>query len=227
MQWEPSDSWFLGAVVRSPEFVLQTTSDGAIVQAYGKAIANEAPQAIFQLGRAEAAMPAFTMWAPPRVIVAAAKSFAVRTWLSAEVDYQPPVRNQGIDLAPTINGRVGARLQASERIGLGAGLFTDRTTKRNVEPFLEGERVEHRTPVSLTGKAAPDALVLSTTIALRYALGLGQARAVNIDSSLANPPPGAYAFFFVHCGLVIRSGRHENTRMDAGPVLRMRICRRG
>ena len=41
--------------------------------------------------------------------------------------------------------------------------------------------MELLTPLALRGKIGADSLVLSTTLALRYALGLGSARATDID----------------------------------------------
>lgn len=41
--------------------------------------------------------------------------------------------------------------------------------------------VQIRTPLSLQKNPAPDALVLSTTLAIRYAIGFGDSRAADID----------------------------------------------
>lgn len=89
-----------------------------------------------------------------------------------------------------INGRAGARFRLTEKLGIGFGVFSDRATPPRLGDNFTDERVdtygataglELRTPLSLTEHAAPDALVLSTTIALKYAIGFGTVRAADVD----------------------------------------------
>jgi hypothetical protein len=113
---------------------------------------------------------------------------------------QAPFSNQGIEQALVINGRAGARFRISEKLGAGFGLFTDRAIEPRLGDEFTDERVdtygvttglELRTPLSLTEHAEPDALVLSTTLAIKYAVGIGSVRAADIDlvdSSAVIPP---------------------------------------
>jgi len=196
-QWDPTPDWHIGLLVRSPELLFSASARGANVLTFASIAPGEAAQASFVLQHPEAAFPAFTVVAPMRVVAGIARAAGDRTWISAEADYAPPVSNQGIELQPTVNARLGARVRASDKLSVGAGVFTDRATERNVGTSLGEERVdyyggtaglEYRTPLSLSTNTSPDALVLSTTVALRYAIGLGDARAANIDLTSTNTP---------------------------------------
>jgi hypothetical protein len=135
---------------------------------------------------------------PMRVIASVAKSFARRTWVSAEVDYQTGVNNSSVQLVPTVNARLGFRWQAKETLGMGIGFFTDRSNAENAQG-LGDEKVDYygmtagvtlSTPVSLARRTSPGALVFSTTLACRYALGFGQAGTVNVDAVNSNVTSG-------------------------------------
>lgn len=194
LQWDPTPEWNVGLTLRSPELLWTSSADGVGIAASGSVgPPGVEPEATFGLAHPDIQFPATTIVAPARAILGVARSFAA-TWISAEVDATMPVKNQNIDLVPTINGRAGARVVLSDAFGLGVGVFTDRSTQRAVSSTLFDDRVDFyglaaglqlRTPLSLTKNPAPDALVLSTTLAARYAIGFGDARAVDVD--LANP----------------------------------------
>lgn len=190
LQWEPATDWDVGLLVRSPELLLTASSNGAAIETSAVVAPGTTPQAAFALVNPNASFPAFTIVAPLRGIAGVARHFGPRTWVSAEVDVQAPFRNQGIEQTTVVNGRAGARFSISEKLGAGFGLFTDRATQLRLGDSFTDEKVdaygatagiELRTPLSLTEHAAPDALVLSTTLAVKYAIGFGAVRAVDID----------------------------------------------
>ena len=197
VQWDPAPDWHLGLLLRSPELLWTASADGVGMAASGTMGPPGAPgEASFALVHPEVDLAATTMVAPARAIVGVAKNFGA-TWISAEADASMPVKNQGIDLVPTFNGRLGARFVASDTIGFGFGLFTDRANQRNAGVLLGDDRVDYygataglqvRTPLSLTKNPSPDALVLSSTIAVRYAIGFGEGRAVDIDLTREDAP---------------------------------------
>lgn len=197
VQWEPAAEWHVGVLLRSPELLWTSSIDGVGIAASGSVgPPGSAPEATFALVHPDTKFPATTMVAPARGILGAARSFGA-SWVSAELDATLPVLNQGIDLVPAINGRAGARFVVNETFGFGFGLFTDRATQRNVGTLLGDDKVDFygaaaglqlRTPLSLTKNPSPDALVLSTTLAARYAIGFGSARAVDIDLTRTDTP---------------------------------------
>jgi hypothetical protein len=96
-----------------------------------------------------------------------------------------------------MDGRAHDR-KAGDGDRLASGLFTDRSTRTSVPTTLGGDKVDYYgatlgvellTPLSIKDKPGPDALVLSTTLAVRYAVGLGSARAVDVDVAGNSPPP--------------------------------------
>jgi hypothetical protein len=190
VQWEPASDLTLGLLARSPEVVLKASSEGAGLQTSSVVAPGRAPVASFLLANPEATFPAFTIVAPLRVVAGAAYRFAPRTWVSGELEVQAPFSNQGIEQATVFNARAGARFRISEKLGAGFGVFTDRATPPRLGNAFTDERIdaygvtagiELRTPLSLTEKPEADALVLSTTIALKYAIGFGSVRAADID----------------------------------------------
>ncbi|MDB4939543.1 MAG: hypothetical protein JWP87_6515 [Labilithrix sp.] len=189
-QWEPAPGWDLGLLVRSPEFLLTASSEGAGITSSAVVAPGRTPTATFALQGPDISYPAFTIIAPLRSILGVAYHFGPRTWVSAEVDVQAPFSNEGIEQTTVINGRTGVRFRISDKLGAGFGLFSDRATQARLGDEFTDERVdaygatagiELRTPLSLTEHAEPEALVLSTTLAIKYAIGIGSVRAADID----------------------------------------------
>jgi hypothetical protein len=199
IQWEPSPEWVVGVLVRSPELLFSTTIDTAETRATATAVTGKPGQASFSLQEPNPSLPAFTIIAPLRGVAGAAYRIEKETWIGAEVDVQAPYSNQGIEGATVVNGRVGGRIQATETIGVGLGFFTDRTTlpslgnnftDEQIDEYGLSTGIEIRTPLALASREASDPLVLSTTVAIKYAIGFGQFRALDIDAvNGTNPPP--------------------------------------
>lgn len=199
LQWEPAPDWSLGLLLRGPEFLLTSSSNGATLETSGVLAPGQPGDARFLLAKPDVGFPAFTMVAPVRVIAAVARRLAPRTFVSAELDVQAAYTSSGIEQSTVINGRAGARFAVSEKLSAGVGLFSDRSPEPRLGDTFTDERIDHygiatgielRTPLSLTDKPEADALVLSTTIALKYALGFGSVRAEEVDltSTAAIPP---------------------------------------
>jgi hypothetical protein len=135
------------------------------------------------------------MVAPLRATLGIARSVGPQSWISAEVDYQTAMDTPGREQQPTVNGRVGVRWQPSDTLALGVGLFSDRATARDVGTSIGDSKVDYYgatfgltflTPVALVKNPQPDALILSSTLALRYAIGFGDARAIDLDIDSLN-----------------------------------------
>lgn len=199
VQWDPAPDWTLGVLVRAPELLLSSSSEGASITATGLVAPGATPAATFALEAPNQSFPTFTIVAPLRTVVGAAYQIAPRTWVSGEIDVQAGFSNQGIEQATVVNGRAGAHFRVTDKLGVGFGVFTDRATPPRLGDNFTDERVdaygatagiELRTPLSLSEHPAPDALVLSTTIALKYAIGFGSVRAADVDLvTFGDPPP--------------------------------------
>ena len=199
VQWDVSDRAALSLLVRSPEILLTSSEGGTNFSNDAVLIPGRDPTAAFTLQKPQSDIAAGTAINPARIIAGVAYRLGENSWLSGEIDIQPPVSNNTIDYQTTVNGRVGARFRLNERWSVGGGLYTDLAQQKAVGDTFGDEKinevglstgVELRTPLSLKDKPDPDALVLSTTIALKYGLGFGQFRAQDTDLvNSADPPP--------------------------------------
>jgi hypothetical protein len=117
----------------------------------------------------------------------------VRVALEAEVSL--PVDNQelGVRHEVVANGRLGVRYQVAPGLVLGSGLFTDLASAPLGES-LGSRRVHYfgttlggtlLTPLSVGGSSDPDAIILTTTLAVRYAVGIGEARTTTYDGGVS------------------------------------------
>jgi hypothetical protein len=198
VQWEPAPNVHLGAVVRSPEFALWSSADGAAFENVGDVEPPDKPVAQFLLTQPQSPFGAFTMVQPLRVILGVALDIAPAMTIAGEADYQTSQNTTGLEQRDTVNGRIGWHWQPNEAFAVGAGIFTDRATQQSTGGSLGDEKVDYygvaagltlRNPVSLAKHPGTDPLVLSTTVAVRYAIGFGDARAADIDFANNNPPP--------------------------------------
>jgi hypothetical protein len=190
LQWDPADDWHVGLVIRSPEFVVKSSQSELDVYAnYDPSLPASMAQEFSENVNKNAPIPAGTVMNPARFIASAATSLAMvglkDAWVSAEVDYQTGVNNNSQQLVHVVNARVGVRWQYNENMALGAGLFTDRSNLPNVQDEF-GEKVNY---YGITGgvtfskpldtkkrpKHAGPGPIVTSTFALRYAIGLGQA----------------------------------------------------
>lgn len=130
--------------------------------------------------------------APPRLHLGIARLFGWG-WISLEGNVSPP--KGATDLLQgqqaVWNLRLGARHDVSETLSVGAGVFTDRTPGRTTDRFAEGRidyfgataGVELRKPFVLRDGGEGSTVVSSTTLALRYGLGRGNAARLVLDAS--------------------------------------------
>lgn len=135
--------------------------------------------------------------APWRFHVAAAVHFR-RGWLGVEADFQAPLQNDAfnIDRGWVSNIRIGTYFQATETLFLGGGLFSDLAGDRPLTSIgswrvnFYGGTVggELRTPIALRRRSGPRTLIFSTTVALRYAIGLGESLGYSLAPQTADNP---------------------------------------
>jgi hypothetical protein len=199
-QFDATPDWHLGILVRSPEIVITSSDDGVGFQTVGVVAPGVAGKDAVgsQLINPKSPLSTFDIVNPVRVIASVAHDFAPKTWVAVEADFQTGLSTPAAAQDFQVNARVGGRYAISEKLGVGAGVFSDRATHSSVPRTLGGDRVDYYgftggvellTPLALHEKDGRTSLVLSTTLALRYALGLGHARGVDINFADNNPLP--------------------------------------
>jgi hypothetical protein len=196
-QWEPRRGVTLALMVRMPEYIVASSDSTTKIDTQGNAVPGVPPDiahAAFQ--HPPYHLPALTTADPARIVLALAKRFDERTWFDVEIDVQVPSRDPvlfpfgSLNFASTLNARAGARFRLSERLGAGIGLFTDRAAASVIGGNIFSDRVDYyggtagaelRTLFPFVGHASGRGVVLTTTFAVRYAIGVGDARAFYAD----------------------------------------------
>lgn len=187
----------LAVVARPPELFLHGSSDGGEVEAAAQTV--DGADALLAVGAATDPDSGTSILAPARFTAAVRWASADAVELAAEVEVATPASNPalGIDDGPTLDVRAGGRVALTEEIAVGLGGFTDLAANRKLGTGLMDEVIDWvggtvggtlRTPLALaTAPDRKDGIVLSTTIAVRYATGFGVARALVIDEVERRP----------------------------------------
>jgi hypothetical protein len=187
VQLDPGAGWLLGAALRSPRLAFHesaSTDNSTAVISTGPSGPTLAFSAVDHMPL-YAEGTGFTR--PPRLIGGATK-IEGPVELSAEAELVP--RHVGpTDQRAVINGRVGMLLRAGERTLLGLGLFTDRSTLAPPAVFPDF-RVDYYgltagwkrlNTVRLGEGERAFSLAFSTTLAVRYAVGVGESTRIRFD----------------------------------------------
>lgn len=190
LQWDPDPAVHLGLVVRSPEVTVTSSTSGTTVSLSGTN-QNDPTATTYSLAAPTSPLGSFTVVQGLRVLGAIAVDVAPRMWISAEGDYIAQVTTPGLEQATTFNARLGWHWQPSDAIVVGLGGFTDRSTALNAGNDIGQEKVDYYgatagltllTPLALvTRPQGAQPLILSTTVAGRYAFGTGAAAAIDLD----------------------------------------------
>lgn len=197
LQWELPKGWHLGLLVRSPTLVLhrKTRLDELLTFADASAAPGDLAGLFLKLDDTEEIAALTT----PMEMVAGLAYRSRAFFVGLEGELQLPLNNFSTylsDITPQWNLRAGGRVFVSERIALGAGLFTERSLHRTL--LFVGDRrmdfyggtigLKWRKAHSIRDRTRNDALVFTTTIALRYAYGTGSLRGYIND--LVGPETG-------------------------------------
>jgi hypothetical protein len=89
------------------------------------------------------------------------------------------------------NVSVGSKFRITEKINGGAGLFTDNSPERTIDDFGDSQinfyglslGAEFNTPVPRTVGENKTPIVFSTSLAFRYALGIGDVGGLTFDAT--------------------------------------------
>jgi hypothetical protein len=188
LQADVSDRVHLGLVVRSPEVILHSSDTGGGIYSYANTLPGAADSEFYLL-ESTGLRAGGTLAVPLSFTLGAMVQPTDALELSAEADLYTGLDNPelALDRQLTVNGRVGVRGRVSKEVVLGGGLFTDLSPATELGAFFTDERVDWfggtlgitlLTPLALASRPDDEeGIVLSTTLAVRYALGTGQARA--------------------------------------------------
>lgn len=186
LQWQLVGPLRLGLTIRSPVVLLSSSRESATLNV---------PQPVNPTPtEPEQSLGFFRPIGPTRVHLALAYLLE-GGWVSAEVDFRQALHDfvSATDDSPVFNFRVGTRLPINETLSFGAGLFTDRSfdppavhlgsTHVNYYGATAGLELARKFEI----KDRPsEPLSVSTTLAVRYALGVGQSAGTRLDPT-ANP----------------------------------------
>ncbi len=199
VQWRLDPQWQIGAVLRSPITVLLYSFHTDSL--YSSTVDGGYLLPVETVKDATSGLVLSSL-APPRLHLGIARLFSWG-WISLEGNVSPP--KGGTDLLQAQqavwNLRLGTRFDLSETVSVGAGVFTDRTPGRSADRFAEGRidyygasaGVELRKPFALRDGGDQSKVVVSSTFAVRYALGAGNAARVVLDTvsnAVVDSPPG-------------------------------------
>jgi hypothetical protein len=202
LQWEFFENWHLGLVLRSPEmdFFYSETEI-----AYDVELDSDFDDAAY--GETES----FSEWGyygGPDLEAQLGLAYQTsRFWIGAEAAFRPPASSYEEWL---LNASIGGRFQVRDTLGLGVGIFTDRSTGLEPEWLLDEDTDryglclggEMRTPIEVKSDKITE-LVWTTTLALVYSFEIGQVAGVSFDSDFFSETTMRDVVFhqiFVHLG---------------------------
>ena len=193
VQWDPTPEWHLGATLRAPEVRLSQSIGGSAIGASSAVVSGVAPSAQLSFVHAREGN-GVGLKVPFRALLSAAHVVSDRVMISMEGDILPAIDDSAtrVKTRTVVNARLGLRASLSERLVAGVGFFSDRDrqvlgnslTDERIDRYGVTAGLQFLAPFTLETDdgPAPNGLILGTTIALRYAMGLGEVRALDYDS---------------------------------------------
>jgi hypothetical protein len=189
MQLDLGEHVRLGVSVRSPQLLLDLSSDSLVNVASGSL--NEAGMGVLSSQPRHAETNAgLDIWRSGRAGLALTYRYA-RGHVSAELDVQPPLHraNLGVDRGTLLNARLGMYHTLSRAFALGFGLFTDRSSQAvswqvvSMRGDFYGATagIEYSNEHSLAASERASSIVFSSVFALRYAYSPGDFGTLVVD----------------------------------------------
>jgi hypothetical protein len=190
LQYDPSPSVHLGVTVRLPEILLSASSSFN-----GSVIVASAESDGLALDEGDDSVQGTEWVDPAHLVVGVALTLTDRVRLSADVDLAlgiDSVRLRG-PRRPVVNGRAGVIVAVlPDTLDLGTGVLIDLPTDRALGEGLGATRLTYvggtlggtlKNTLRVGDDPKPDGIVLTTTIALRYVAGIGQARQLSVGDA--------------------------------------------
>ncbi len=193
LQWEFAPTWHLGLIARSPSLHFTTWGEASGFDIF----------AAVPPDKQESELAAFfnvldlkdngvRVVRPARFNLALGKTFG-KAYVAVEGDIQLALDDDEDDIHRklTWNVRAGGKVHISDRLVLGGGVFTDNSAEhepeelsdRRIDYYGASLGVELRHPHTVRGREDQLPLIFATTIAVRYALGVGQFGGLRLNLS--------------------------------------------
>lgn len=185
IQWDASPRAHLGITFRMPELLLSSSVESTTADIAGTSGGNALTLTD------EKGSTRRTGWIDPAHLVFGLAIEPSRSWrISGDFDLGIGIENRalGAPKRTVFDARVGALWHVVDRLDLGLGAFYDLPLEKLAEE-LAATRVTYfggtfggtfRTPLRVGEDERPDALVLTTTVAVRYAAGVGRGRQLTL-----------------------------------------------
>jgi hypothetical protein len=193
-QWEPHPGVLLALTARSPGLELATQVRVTTTDVAATIVGSDLDTLSFLPVDREALAPGLAVLTPGQVALAFAYRFD-RGWVAAELDVQPPFDADGVLRRRLVyNVRLGGRYEVDDRVGVGFGAFTDHSEgspiselgQTRVDFYGLTAGLEYRTPHRLS--EGDRTMIFSTTLALRYAFGVGEVGGLRFDPTQSSEP---------------------------------------
>jgi hypothetical protein len=184
LRWNVDDAWSAAVVLRPPLFhvagkaQVDFTGTQTAVDRNGDLVIQA------ESGQQDSEPDKFDVMEPGRVQLGVARKL-VGGRVSAQFEWQSAATGGDVERRAIVNGRVGASFPIADTIALGGGLFTDLSPNRQPSDLGETKVDFYGGSLGMRFSTAHEVmdeeqeeetkgLVFSTTVALRYALGLGE-----------------------------------------------------
>ena len=194
LQWDVVPSCTIAAALKTPTLSLRTFGAFTTVDQSASLLPGAAPEVTFMQGSA----PVTGTLEPWRIALGSA--FAVGgTSVRAELDWQSPRAGR----SGTVNGRVGVLRAVTSDLAWGAGFFTDRsrdvvsTGTLSIDYYGVSAGVDYRPPPVRSARPAGATWDVRTSLAVRYALGVGEVQRLQA-SPFGAPEPSSTASVLAH-----------------------------
>lgn len=197
LQWAITEHWRLGVAIQTPSafFYASTQFDQVQTSASSDAVLG------FGTVRDDNDGFGWDWFESFRFRLGLAYRDADRWWISLDVDAQPGITNEGIDVRRNflVNARLGALYEVSSGWWLGAGAFTDLSPQSKGDDFINFYGgtfgLRYRSDRRLDPEAEEDEdLTFESVFAVRYAYGTGEVTAVRFEPAV-NPAEPVQSFF--------------------------------
>jgi len=201
LQWELARGWHAGIVVRSPTLAFYRWGEKSSSVSQHALDGDFTSPAEFTFDSHSLEHWGADLVEPLEISIALGHS-RPGGWIGLEGSIMLPTASKAFQIRRQMewNISLGGRLELTDAVGVGAGLFTDRSP--NTSPSALGAQdvdfygatvgVEWSKTLPLRGKPDSESLVFSTTLALRTALGIGSVGGLQYnpdDGGVLETPP--------------------------------------
>lgn len=187
-RWEPTEAWSAGLVLRGPLMHVAGDDDIDLGNTETRIHATDPPVARADYRHTSDQPGIMEVMEPGRITLGVARHFGAGR-LSLEGGWQSAASGGGRVRKPVWNVRAGGTVSVTDELTLGGGLFTDRSPDpppsalglTQVDFYGGSFGLQFRSPYDVYIDEEIVGLEFSTTLALRYAIGIGEIGSLLFD----------------------------------------------